>query len=92
LIHGKPLPAVSSTQEIAMSFDIFFKTARYTGAPVVKKNPFTGEDQTIIPSEPLTAAEERAVREVLEKVNAQWRDAAQSSLKMAGRPRFSLKN
>ena len=32
-----------------MSFDIFFQTGRFTGKPVVKKNPFTGEAQTVLP-------------------------------------------
>jgi hypothetical protein len=57
-----------------VSFDIFFKTVRYTGNPVVRKNPFTGEDQTINSSEPLTAAEEGAVLEVLETVKGKSQD------------------
>lgn len=57
-----------------MSFDIFFQTARFTGKPVVKKNPFTGENQTVIPEEPLTAAEVKAVRTVLKEVHAQGPD------------------
>jgi hypothetical protein len=57
-----------------MSFDIFFQPARYTGVPVVKKNPWTGEDVTVVPSEAISAAEERAVREVLKKGNTKWED------------------
>jgi hypothetical protein len=57
-----------------MSFDIFFHTGRFSGEPVVKKNTFTGKPQTVIPEEPLTAAEVRAVRQVLRRVGAQGPD------------------
>lgn len=48
-----------------MSFDIFFQTCRYTGQTKTVKNPFTGQDVVSTESEPLTAAEVKAVREVL---------------------------
>lgn len=53
-----------------MSFDIFFQPCRFGGKPVKRKNPFTGEEQSAVPNEPLTPAELRAVREVLKKANA----------------------
>lgn len=57
-----------------MSFDIFFQTGRFAGKPVVKKNPFTGKAQTVFPEEPLTAAEVKAVRQVLKGIDAQGPD------------------
>lgn len=57
-----------------MGFDIVFQTARFTNKPVVKKNPFTGKDQTVIPEEPLTPAEVKAVKKVLKEVPAQGPD------------------
>jgi hypothetical protein len=50
-----------------MSFDILFKTCRRTGKPVVRKNPFTGKDQTVVPDEPLSPAELKAVKQVLKR-------------------------
>jgi hypothetical protein len=57
----------SDPNEVVMSFDILFKPCRFTGKPAVKKNPFTGEDQTVVPDEPLSPAELRAVRQVLKR-------------------------
>src|SRR5262249_55668300 len=56
------------------SFDIFFQTSRFSAKPVVKKNPFTGEAQSVCPQEPLTAAEVKAVRQLLKRVAAQGPD------------------
>src|SRR5262249_48761313 len=57
-----------------MSFDIFFQTARFGGKPVVKRNPFTGVSVSVIPQEPLRAAEVKAVRQVLKRVGARGPD------------------
>ena len=57
-----------------MSFDIFFQSARFSGEPVVSRNPLTGESQTVLPSEPLSAAEVTAVLGVLERVKARGPD------------------
>jgi hypothetical protein len=57
-----------------MSFDIFFQTARFSEQPVVEKNPFTGEALTVLPEEPLSAAEVKAVQRVLQRVQAQGPD------------------
>jgi hypothetical protein len=57
-----------------MSFDILFKTCRRTGKPVVRKNPFTGKDQTVVPDEPLSPAELHAVEQVLERATARGPD------------------
>jgi hypothetical protein len=57
-----------------LSFDIFFQTARFTGKPVVRKNPLTGEAQTVVSEEPLTAGEVKAVRRVLKGVKARGPD------------------
>jgi hypothetical protein len=57
-----------------MSFDIFFQTGRFTGKPVLKKNPFTGEAQTVLPEETLNAAEITAVRQALKRVAPQGPD------------------
>jgi hypothetical protein len=57
-----------------LSFDIFFQTCRVAAQPVVKKSTFTGEAETVLPEEPLSAAEVQAVRKVLEKVQAQGPD------------------
>ncbi|HVK11953.1 MAG TPA: hypothetical protein VM597_24480 [Gemmataceae bacterium] len=54
-----------------MSFDLFFQPCRYGRKPVKRKNPFTGADNLILPTEPLTAAELKAVRAVLKKAGGQ---------------------
>jgi hypothetical protein len=51
-----------------MSFDIFFQSGRFGTTTVQKKNPWTGETQSVLPSEPLTASELKAVQDVLRKV------------------------
>lgn len=50
-----------------MSFDIFFMLCRFGDRPVERKNRSTGETQFVIPNEPLTAEELKAVQEVLDK-------------------------
>jgi hypothetical protein len=57
-------------EEAVMSFDILFKTCRRTGKPVVRTNPFTGKDQTVVPDEPLSPAELNAVEQVLGRASA----------------------
>jgi hypothetical protein len=57
-----------------MSFDIFFQPGRFGGKPVKQKNPFTGEEQSVVPNEPLTLAELKAVRAVLKKAGAKEPD------------------
>ena len=57
-----------------MSFDIFFQSCRYADKPVEKKNPFTGKVETVLPSEPLTAAEVAAVQGILKQANARGPD------------------
>jgi hypothetical protein len=58
-----------------MSFDIFFQPCRYGGKPVTRTNPFTGKEETVLPKEPLTAAELKAVRRVLKRVQARGPDS-----------------
>jgi hypothetical protein len=53
-----------------LGFDIFFQPCRFSGRPVVKNNPFTGEVMSILPEEPLSDAEVKAVRQVLKQVEA----------------------
>ncbi len=55
-------------EETVMSFDLFFQPCRFSGKPVVKKHPFTGEARSGLPREPLSAAEMKAVRQVLKRV------------------------
>lgn len=57
-----------------MSFVIFFQPCRFSGEPVKQKNPFTGEEQSLVPNESLTPAEENAVRVVLKHANAKGPD------------------
>ncbi len=57
-----------------MSFDIFFQPCRYSGKSVTKKNPFTGQVQSVLESDPLTSAEVKAVRAVLTKAGAKQPD------------------
>lgn len=57
-----------------MSFDIFFQTVRYNGGQVVTKNRFTGQTISEPASDPLTAAELKAVRNVLKQVDAKGPD------------------
>jgi hypothetical protein len=57
-----------------MSFDIFFKPCRFVGNPIVKKNPFTGQVQSSVPNQPLTADEVKALQTVLRKANARGPD------------------
>jgi hypothetical protein len=53
-----------------MSFDLFYQPCRSGTEPVERKNPFTGEIQTSLPVEPLSAGDVRAVRRVLAGVGA----------------------
>jgi len=57
-----------------MSFVIFFQPCRFSGEPVKQKNPFTGEEHSVVPIESLTPAEVRAVWAVLKKANAKGSD------------------
>ena len=52
-----------------MSFDIFFDPGRYGRQRVKQKNPFTGKVESVLPVEPLTPAERKAVRAVLRKAS-----------------------
>jgi hypothetical protein len=54
----------------AMSFDLFFQPCRSGNEPVERRNPFTGEIQTSLPVEPLSAENVRAIRAVLAGVGA----------------------
>src|SRR5262249_47327201 len=51
-----------------------FQPCRFSGLPVEKKNPFTGEVQSVTPDEPLRAAELKAVRRVLKRARAHGPD------------------
>jgi hypothetical protein len=53
-----------------MSFDIFYQPCRFGGEPVEQKNALTGKVESVLPNEPLTAAELKAVRGVLKKAGA----------------------
>ncbi|HEY7158723.1 MAG TPA: hypothetical protein VH575_32565 [Gemmataceae bacterium] len=53
-----------------MSFDIFIQPCRFAGSPIVKRNPFTGEAQSVLPNEPLNTAELKAVQQVLKRAKA----------------------
>lgn len=57
-----------------MGLDAVFLPCRFTGIPVVKTNPFTGAEQTVVPHEPLNATELHAVRHVLTKAEAEGPD------------------
>ena len=57
-----------------MSFDIFFQPCRFGGKPVTKQNPFTGKGESLVPNEPLTPAEVKAVRAVLKRASAEGPD------------------
>lgn len=57
-----------------MSFDIFFQPVRYSGKTLKKKNPFTGQVQSVLESDPLTPAEVQAVRAVLKEAGAKQAD------------------
>jgi hypothetical protein len=57
-----------------MSLDIFFQPCRFTGRPIVKQNPFTGETQSVLGNEPLSAAELKAVQQVLMRAKADGPD------------------
>jgi hypothetical protein len=49
----------------AMSFGLFFQPCRSGTEPVERKNPFTGEVQTSVPVESLSAEDVLAIRGVL---------------------------
>jgi hypothetical protein len=53
-----------------VSFDIFYQPCRFGAEPVEQKNPFTGEVQTVLPVQPLSSHDLKAVRDVLENANA----------------------
>lgn len=53
-----------------MSFDLFYQPCRFGTQPVEQKNPFTGEIQTSLPVEPLSAEDVRAIQGVLAGVGA----------------------
>lgn len=53
-----------------MSFDIVYQPCQLEAAPVEKKNPFTGEAQTYRPARPLSPADLKAVRVVIERADA----------------------
>jgi hypothetical protein len=57
-----------------MSFVIFFQPCRFSGKPVKQKNPFTGEEQSVVPIESLTLAEVKAVWAVLKKASPKGPD------------------
>jgi hypothetical protein len=57
-----------------MSFDIFYQPCRFGGKPVKRKNPLTGKVESVLPSEPLTTAELKAVRGVLKQADTQGPD------------------
>jgi hypothetical protein len=50
-----------------MSFDIFFMPCRFGDRLIEEKNELTGETRSVLPNEPLTADELKAVEEVLEE-------------------------
>jgi hypothetical protein len=57
-----------------MSFDLFFQACRSGTQPVERKNPVTGEVQTSVPVEPLSAEDVRAIRGVLARAGAREPD------------------
>lgn len=59
-----------------MSLDIFFQPCRFGEAPIEKKNPFTGELQSVFPVKPLSGAELSAVRQVLKQATTKDFDEA----------------
>ncbi len=54
-----------------MSFDIFYEPCRYGSKPVNRTNPVTGKEEPVLPNEPLTPSEVKAVQGILEKAEAQ---------------------
>jgi hypothetical protein len=73
-IDHQTLNLTERYEEAVMSFDIFFQPCRFTGSPVVKKNPFTGDPRSVLPNEPLSATELKAVQHVLKRANAHGPD------------------
>ncbi len=57
-----------------MSFDIFFQPCRFGATPVEKQNRLTGQTKPVLPIEPLTAEEVRAVQAVLDKATTHGPD------------------
>ena len=57
-----------------MSFDLFYMPCRFGTEPVERKNPFTGEIQSSLPVEPLSAEDVRAVRGALVGAGARGPD------------------
>ena len=57
-----------------MSFDLLFRPYRLRDTPVEQKNPFTGQVQSFLPTEPLTPAEIAAVGRVLRQSAARGPD------------------
>jgi hypothetical protein len=53
-----------------VSFDIFYQPCRFGTEPVERKNPFTSEVQTVLPVEPLTSQDLKAVQGVVRSVTA----------------------
>jgi hypothetical protein len=58
----------------AMSFDLFYQPCRSGTEPVERRNPFTGEIQTSLPVEPLSAEDLQAIQAVLAGVGARGPD------------------
>ncbi len=57
-----------------MSFDIFYQPCRYGSKLVKRINPLTKEEESVLPNEPLTPPELKAVRGVLKGANAEKPD------------------
>jgi hypothetical protein len=53
-----------------MSFEIFFMPCRFGSEEVEQVDPATGETEMVLPNDPLTVAEEEAVRQVLDQAGA----------------------
>jgi hypothetical protein len=57
-----------------MSFDLFYQPCRSGTESVERKNPFTGQIQTSLPVEPLSAEDVRAIQAVSAGVSARGPD------------------
>jgi hypothetical protein len=57
-----------------VSFDIFFRPCHFGGKPVKRRNPFTGQIQSALPNEPLSASELMAMGKVLPEAKARGPD------------------
>lgn len=57
-----------------MSNTIVFQSCQFTGAQVVRKNPFSGKEQITHPTHPLTESQIQAIHKVLSKYTTDNQD------------------